>query len=973
VKAITLVLFAASLALHAEAVDSQPILVAVEMNNLIQIKIWQALGYNTYDFIQNTAIAEIDETHIQVIRARGFSVQVIDRSPWTENYFICSVPESDMELPGRVIWQKEATYIVKSATRQAFDFMHSRLPYRPVRRQLLSERFWDQITTKTVTLSHVAWDPFIQSIVDQVSTDSLTSYIQRMQDFQTRLIFSDSTFVASEWIRQKFNTFGYAGEFDSFYISFTNFGYWPDTGYERNVLAQTQGTINPSRIFIISGHQDAIIWPDTQSSWTFAPGADDNASGVATVLEAARIFNDYSWEKTIHFMTWSAEEVGLLGSDDYASRAESLGLDIGGVINLDMTGWVNAGALNCNIHHTYDFCLWLSSLFNRVGQIYAPELTYFEAPLAGGSDDLSFSSRGYSAIWGAERWYYQNPNWHRPSDTLSNMTPELYTGIAKVAIATLAILGLHPDPVSDVMVADIGNGSSLQVGWSPSVETDVVGYRVYWGLQSEVYTDSQYVAGIAATADTITGLVSDSIYYITVRAIDSDNRLSYAATEATGTPSLIPAVPSGVVAVPIPSGIDIYWLRNTELDIAGYRLYRRVNDNPDYDSLNISLLTDTSFSDSPLSGANRYYYAVRAFDLAGNYSDLSPEAYGRPITLDQGILIVDETRNTPFPPNPTPPDSLQDEYYRYVLQGYTYTEYDFGSTADRPVLADFVPYSTVLWHADDYSERLAAGSVNDMRDYLDAGGNLWFVGWKPIGNLRNSSIYPLDFGPGDFVYDYLKVSHAELSAVSDSFQAAVGLLGYPHLDVDTSKVPVPNWGNTLRYIDAYTLVPPAEEIYEMDMRNNNSPFEGETCGLRYLGNDFKTILFGFPLYFMDETQARTAAQKVMDDFGEIGVDELTKDITPTFTVSLQQNSPNPFAEQTRISYQLGHAGQVCLRVYNAAGQLIKTLVDSNQEPGSYSVIWTGRDDRGRRVSNGIYFYHMKFEDANIFKKMITLR
>jgi hypothetical protein len=689
---------------------------------------------------------------------------------------------------------------------------------------------------------------------------------------------------------------------------------------------------------------------------------------VAAVLEAARIFHGHPWKATVEFITWAGEEVGLLGSDDYAHRADSLGLDIGAVVNLDMIGWVNAGQLNCNIHYTYDHCYWLTQLFHHAGLTYAPELTYFEEYFGGGSDDLSFSTRGFSAIWGGERWYYQNPNWHRPTDILSNMTPALYTGITKASIATLAILCFYPGQVEDVAVADIGNGSSLQISWAEHNDPDVTGYRIYWGLESEVYTDSQFVSGISTTMDTINGLLPDSTYYIIVRAVDVGNRISYMATEVTGTPRLAPAAPTGVATTSIQSGIDIIWFRNMELDFAGYRLYRRLNDNPNYDSLNTTLLTDTTYTDQPLSGANRYYYALRAFDLAGNYSPMSAEAYGRPITLDQGILIVDETRN-----GTNPPDSLQDEFYRYIMANYPYTEYEYGSVGEAPVLADFVPYSTVLWHTDEYTDNFASDHVVDFESYLNLGGNMWFIGWRPTANLEGQNSYPFDFSAGDFMYDYYKVSHVAVSTPFDSFIAADGQLGYPRLEVDSVKVPFVNWHGALRYVEELTPLPSAEQIYFMDMRNDSSSYEGALCGIRYLGNDFKLVYFGFPLYFMDQDAARLAAQQVMADFGETGVAEMPKVVSPVSGILLYQNTPNPFAEQTQISYQLVTSGPVRLKVYNIAGRLVTTLVDQYHEPGQYSIAWSGLDEYGRRVSSGVYFYRLESDDESIIKKLTILR
>jgi hypothetical protein len=347
---------------------------------------------------------------------------------------------------------------------------------------------------------------------------------------------------------------------------------------------------------------------------------------------------------------------------------------------------------------------------------------------------------------------------------------------------------------------------------------------------------------------------------------------------------------------------------------------------------------------------------------------MSVEAYGRPITLDQGILIVDETRN-----GTNPPDSLQDEFYRYILDNYPYTEYEYGSAGEAPVLADFVPYSTVLWHTDEYTDNFASDHVADFESYLSLGGNMWFIGWRPTANIAGQTTYPFDFGGGSFMHDYFKISHVEISLPPDSFQAADGLLGYPRLEVDSLKVPFTAWNGVLRYIDALTPTTGAENIYTMDMRNNSSSFEGALCGIRYLGNDFKVVFFGFPLYFMDQDQARLAAQQVMNDFGEVGIAEMPKSVGVAAGILLQQNLPNPFKDQTAIRYQLGRAGNVRLKVYNIAGQLVKTLVNARQESGVYDVVWSGCDDQSRRVPSGVYFCRLETDDHNAIKKMTILR
>ena len=223
------------------------------------------------------------------------------------------------------------------------------------------------------------------------------------------------------------------------------------------------------------------------------------------------------------------------------------------------------------------------------------------------------------------------------------------------------------------------------------------------------------------------------------------------------------------------------------------------------------------------------------------------------------------------------------------------------------------------------------------------------------------------------MYDYMRISHVEITMPVDSFQAADGLLGYPRLEIDSVKVPFATWNGVLRYIESPTAVSPGEAVYTMDMRNNGSSYEGAVCGVRFLGNDYNTVFFAFPLYFMNQDQARTAAVKVMNDFGEVGITETPMEGVAGQGLLLHQNVPNPFKEHTMISYQLDAAKHARLRIYNVAGQLVKTLVDSRQGPGSYSVAWSGTDEHNRSVSSGVYFCRLETEDQSDFRKITILR
>jgi len=88
---------------------------------------------------------------------------------------------------------------------------------------------------------------------------------------------------------------------------------------------------------------------------------------------------------------------------------------------------------------------------------------------------------------------------------------------------------------------------------------------------------------------------------------------------------------------------------------------------------------------------------------------------------------------------------------------------------------------------------------------------------------------------------------------------------------------------------------------------------------------------------------------------------------------LEQNLPNPFCQLTTISYQLTRPGLVSLRVYNIAGQMVKTLVHSSLSAGRYNTTWDGRDEQGQKVAAGVYLYQLQAGDMALTKKMVLIR
>jgi Peptidase family M28 len=200
-------------------------------------------------------------------------------------------------------------------------------------------------------------DPEIEGMVKEVSPDSLQSYIKAMVAFGTRSTVSSTTDkkkgigAAREWVLLKFNQFAAAsgGRLTAFVDTST---YVADGKRVKtnvslgNTVATLKGTDpNDNRIFIISGHLDSRR-TDVMDGTNDAPGANDDGSGSAAVLECARVMSKHSFPATIIFVTVSGEEQGLLGSTYMARKARVENWNIEAVLNNDIMGSNNSNETN---------------------------------------------------------------------------------------------------------------------------------------------------------------------------------------------------------------------------------------------------------------------------------------------------------------------------------------------------------------------------------------------------------------------------------------------------------------------------------------------------------------------------------------------------------------------------------------------------------------------------------------------------
>ena len=238
----------------------------------------------------------------------------------------------------------------------------------------------------------------VSEIVSQVSQTTYTNYLDNM--LFTHL--GDDRGYGSEHDLARTNIYS---EFSSFGLSTTlhPFSYSGSTYY--NVVGTHLGTTRPDDIFIIGAHYDS---KDN-------PGADDNASGTAGVLEAARVLSQYEFEATLLFIGFDREEQGLYGSRAYAQEHTSD--NILGMISLDMIAYNSGGSNKANIYGSDSSAELKQSLAEAIS-LYGNGLSSEIFGLSANSDHYSFESEGFQAALLIEYDARNNPYYHNANDSV---------------------------------------------------------------------------------------------------------------------------------------------------------------------------------------------------------------------------------------------------------------------------------------------------------------------------------------------------------------------------------------------------------------------------------------------------------------------------------------------------------------------------------------------------------------------------
>ncbi|OPX35434.1 hypothetical protein B1H10_01280 [candidate division KSB1 bacterium 4484_188] len=244
-------------------------------------------------------------------------------------------------------------------------------------------------------------------------------------------------------------------------------------------------------------------------------------------------------------------------------------------------------------------------------------------------------------------------------------------------------------------------------------------------------------------------------------------------------------------------------------------------------------------------------------------------------SFEREILIIDETDEALFTGGLgayKDKDALVDSFYTDIFG--TSDAWDFQSNG-MPPKSLLGQYKLVIWHADNpYSNerdvhKLPA-HIEDIKDYLHVGGDFIMGGWRILKSFAQSEAFPKAFEEGTFIHDYLHILEADESIlIPTDFNGCTGFSGFSDVKVDSVKLAeFPYFGklgqiNVMPRRAGFTDV-----IYTYANELSGLPnWRGEPTGIRYYGTSFNTIVLGFPLFFVDKSDAFIMADEMLHSLG----------------------------------------------------------------------------------------------------------
>ncbi|HEU5077844.1 MAG TPA: M20/M25/M40 family metallo-hydrolase [Opitutaceae bacterium] len=418
-------------------------------------------------------------------------------------------------------------------------------------------------------------DPEIEKAVSEISAERIEKSIKTLVGFQTRHTLSDTDDpkvgigAARNWLKAELDRYA-ADSGGRLQVAFDRF-IQPETPpriFQRveivNVVATLSGRQAESkdRIYVVTAHYDsrASSVNDTES---YAPGADDDASGCAAVLELARVLSQRELDATVVFLLVAAEEQGLQGSHHWVEQAKAGGLNIAGVLNNDVIGSSTGedGAATRNVVRLFaegvppmqtlpdavftqmktggenDFApRQLARAIKSAAEMYVPDFTvrvvYRRDRYLRGGDQNSFLDAGYPAVRlsePAENFAHQHQDVEVEDGIQYGDLPEYVdfnyvADVARVNAAALASLALAPASPVDVEVETSRLENDTRLRWKANREPDLAGYRIVWRETTAPFWEHAIDVG-NVTEFTVKNISKDNVIF-GVQALDTAGHVS---------------------------------------------------------------------------------------------------------------------------------------------------------------------------------------------------------------------------------------------------------------------------------------------------------------------------------------------------------------------------------------------------------------------------------------------------------------
>src|SRR5687767_13678051 len=330
-----------------------------------------------------------------------------------------------------------------------------------------------------------------------------------------------------------------------------------------NVVATLKGTQPESsdRIYVVSGHYDSMCNSTTDAKCD-APGANDDASGTAAVLEMARVMAKHQFEATIVFMAVAGEEQSLLGSTHFAEQAKQKNWNLDAMFTNDISGNTLGGngvrdrsmvrvfsegvptnetPAEANTRRSVGGendspSRQLARFIKEIGDRYVSQIkvlmVYRRDRYGRGGDHIPFLERGYPAVRFTELhedFRHQHQNVRVENGVQFGDLPEFVdfayvANVSRVNAASLAMLVLAPARPKSVTILSTRLSHDTDLRWEANKEADLAGYEIVWrDTTAAVWTNSRTVGKV--TTFTMKGMSKDN-YFFGVRAIDKDGNRS---------------------------------------------------------------------------------------------------------------------------------------------------------------------------------------------------------------------------------------------------------------------------------------------------------------------------------------------------------------------------------------------------------------------------------------------------------------